>query len=245
MTLGSDEAFTILRSHARSHGLRLSDLARGVVETNGVADMSLNSTPRFKLLDSGGIAASEVAHDADRGDATVTPGTDDPSTHMLGSGDDGSAPDLSDLVRTGMRERGWSYSDLQRASNGALTRGRWQQLGSGVPQRKFPDPASLTVISQVLEVDITTVVLAAARSVGLDVSREGAELSHLLPERTELLTERMRDAILTLIRATVAAAEADRGAAVARAGLGLRLEWPKRAASPESAPEQPGRPGQH
>lgn len=30
--IGPDDAFTILRSHARSHGLRLSDLARGVVE---------------------------------------------------------------------------------------------------------------------------------------------------------------------------------------------------------------------
>ena len=30
--IGPDDAFTILRSHARSHGLRLSELARGVVE---------------------------------------------------------------------------------------------------------------------------------------------------------------------------------------------------------------------
>ena len=30
--IGPDEAFTILRSHARRHGLRLTDLARGVVE---------------------------------------------------------------------------------------------------------------------------------------------------------------------------------------------------------------------
>ena len=30
--LDPDDAFTVLRSHARSHGLRLTELARGVVE---------------------------------------------------------------------------------------------------------------------------------------------------------------------------------------------------------------------
>ncbi len=30
--IGPDEAFTVLRSHARNHGLRLSDVARGVVD---------------------------------------------------------------------------------------------------------------------------------------------------------------------------------------------------------------------
>ncbi len=151
---------------------------------------------------------------------------------------------LHDLIRTGMQERGWSYSDLERASDRALTRGRWQQLGSGVPQRKFPDPGSLTVIAEVLEVDITTVVIAAARSVGLDVSRRGADLSHLLPEHTERLSGRMRDAILSLIRAAVAEAAADDGPEVSRASSlgGLRLEWPKRAAPSESLPEQPGQP---
>jgi hypothetical protein len=85
--------------------------------------------------------------------------------------DEDDVPGLSlhDLVRTDMHDHGWTYSDLERASDRALTRGRWQQLGAGVAQRKFPDPDSLTVIARVLDVDITTVVLAAARSVGLDV----------------------------------------------------------------------------
>ena len=132
--------------------------------------------------------------------------------------DDSPAPGLDDLIRAGMHERGWSYSDLERASDRALTRGRWQQLGSGVPQRKFPDPASLTVIARVLEVDTTTVVLAAARSLGLDVGRQRAELAHLLPVHTERISERMRDAILTLIRSAVAEAPDDRGLEVSRSG---------------------------
>jgi hypothetical protein len=117
-----------------------------------------------------------------------------------------------------MHERGWSYSDLERASDRALTRGRWQQLGSGVPQRKFPEPGSLTVIAQVLEVDMTTVVLAAARSLGLEVGRRGAELAHLLPVHTDRISERMRDAILTLIRSAVAEASDDDDLEVSRSG---------------------------
>jgi hypothetical protein len=199
--------------------------------------MSLNGVPRLKVHDSAGIAAS----DANCSPSAETPRTDGSPTYVLGNEHYEPASDLHDLVRTSMQARGWSYSDLQRASGGALTRGRWQQLGSGVPQRKFPDPASLTIIAEVLQVDITTVVLAAARSVGLDVNRQGAELSRLLPERTELLPGRMRDAILTLIRAAVAEADADRSAEVARPGSGLRLEWPKRAIPSEADLEQPGR----
>ncbi len=149
-------------------------------------------------------------------------------------------PTLHQLVRSRIRERGWSYTDLERRSGHALSRGRWQQLGSGAPQRKFPDPASLVAIAQVLEVDITTVVLAAARSVGLDVSHRGAALSHLLPDQTELISERMRDAILTLIRAAAAEAGADEGHEATRASSagGLRLEWRKDAAPSESIPQQ-------
>ena len=187
--------------------------------------MSLNSMPRFSPRDPGGIATS----DAD--DDPPMPRTDQPGAGTSTNVDDSPKLDLCVLVRTCMEARGWSYRDLERASGGALTRGRWQQLGSGVAQRKFPEPGSLTVIAQVLELDITTVVLAAARSVGLDVSRRGAELADLLPAETELLSERMRDAILTLIRSAVA--ETDSGAKPTWAASlsGMRLEWPKHAAT--------------
>jgi hypothetical protein len=148
----------------------------------------------------------------------------------------GPAMPLHELIRARMRDRGWSYSDLERISDKALTRGRWQQLGSGAPQRRFPDPESLTVMARVLDVDITTVVLAAAQTVGLDVVRRDNAFSELLPERTERLSEGMRDAILTLIRAAVAEASADEGLAGARSDSlgGLRLGWPKSTAPSEN-----------
>jgi transcriptional regulator with XRE-family HTH domain len=136
---------------------------------------------------------------------------------------------LADLIRRRMSERGWSYADLERESGRALSRGRWQQLGSGAPQRKFPDPASLQIIAGVLEVDITTVVLASARTVGLDAHTRGSDLASRLPAGTDQLSEHMRDAILTLIRAAVSDIGRARTAGMDDVS-GLTLEWPKSAA---------------
>ncbi len=140
--------------------------------------------------------------------------------------DGGPVSTLHQLIRARMEERGWSYTELARRSHHELTRGRWQQLGSGARQKNFPDPASLLVIAQVLELDITTVVLAAAQAVGLDVRRDSSDLAQLLPPGTQLLSERTRDALLALIRAMVADAAGD-GAADPGGLTGLRLEWPK------------------
>ena len=149
---------------------------------------------------------------------------------------------LHELIRARMRERAWSYTDLERASDSALTRGRWQQLGSGLQQRRFPDPETLTVISQVLEIDITTVVLATAQALGLDVHRQGPDFSRLLPQHTDRLSERMRDALLTVIRASVVDTSAHDGADLPgpEALEGMRLEWRKSSAPSASAAERPG-----
>lgn len=135
----------------------------------------------------------------------------------------GPPPTLHHLVRSRIEERGWSYSDLERRSGHALSRGRWQQLGSGTPQRKFPDPASLVVIAEVLEIDITTVVLASARAVGLDARLQDTDLARLLPPGTDRLSARMRDAILALVRAAVAESTVED----VPENIGVTLEWAK------------------
>lgn len=120
------------------------------------------------------------------------------------TGDGEQVLTLQQLIRARMDERGWSYGDLERRSDHRLTKGRWQQLGSGVRQRVFPEPPTIDVMAKVLEVDVTTVVLAAAQSLGLDARRRGPDLAQLLPTGTDRLSDRMREAILTLIRAAVA-----------------------------------------
>lgn len=168
---------------------------------------------------------------------------------------------LQQLIRRRMDERNWSYSDLQRESGHRLSRGRWQQLGSGLEQRRFPDPATLVLLAQVLAVDETTVVLAAAATVGLAVRRPTTGLAQLLPAGADRLPERMRDAILGVVRAAVADHNTDHatdhatapGPAEGTASAdgashlsGLTLEWPKsaapslRGAEPEAArPDSP------
>jgi lambda repressor-like predicted transcriptional regulator len=146
------------------------------------------------------------------------------------SDEGGAAPTLRRLIRSRMDERGWSYADLERESGGALSRGRWQQLGSADAQHKFPHPESLRVIAQVLEVDVTSVVLAAARAVGLPVPAQTGDFADRLPAGTERLSLPMRDAILGVVRAAVAATAAG---PAARETDGVTLEWPK-----DSAPSR-------
>jgi hypothetical protein len=138
-----------------------------------------------------------------------------------------------------MEERGWTYTDLERRSDHALTRGRWQQLGSGARSKKFPDPASLSAIAQALEVDITAVVLAAAQAVGLDARLESGGLANHLPAGTSDLSERMRNAILQLIRAAVADTVAVHDGADAASENTMTLEWPKSTAPSRRNPHGP------
>lgn len=146
---------------------------------------------------------------------------------------------LHQLIRSHMEARGWSYSDLERQSDGTLTRGRWQQLGSGVEQKRFPDPSSLLVIARVLNVDITTVVLAAAQAVGLRVTPVGGDLAHLLPPGTDRLSDRMRDAILMVIRAAVADSPDRQDERLSGSSGSPSLEWPKSAAPSRRRPNGP------
>ena len=138
-----------------------------------------------------------------------------------------------------MEERGWTYADLERRSDHALTRGRWQQLGSGARSKKFPDPASLSAIAQVLEVDITAVVLAAAQAVGLDARLQSSGLANHLPAGTGDLSEPMRNAILHVIRAAVADTVAVHDGADSANENTMTLEWPKSAAPSRRNPNGP------
>lgn len=152
------------------------------------------------------------------------------------SDEDDSAPTLRRLIRSRMVERGWSYADLERASGGALSRGRWQQLGSADAQHKFPHPESLKIIAQVLEIDVTSVVLAAARAVGLPVPAQTGDLADRLPAGTDRLSPPMRDAILGVVRAAVAATATGHAA---HGTDGVTLEWPKDSAPSRQRPDGP------
>lgn len=151
--------------------------------------------------------------------------TDD---HLTADGD--LVLTLQQLIRARMDERGWSYGELERRSGHQLTKGRWQQLGTGVRMAGFPEPATIALIADVLEVDVTTVLLAAAQTVGLDARRRGPDLAHLLPAGTDRLSPGMMHAILAVIRAAVAETlrDGDESATGPDADPAPTVEWPRR-----------------
>lgn len=111
---------------------------------------------------------------------------------------------LQGLIAARRTERGWSYADLEHRAGGKLSKSRWQQLGTGARITEFPEPATLEVMAEVLEVETTTILLSAATTIGMVVRRRGPHLADLMPAGTDRLSPRMRDAILAIIRAAVA-----------------------------------------
>lgn len=110
-------------------------------------------------------------------------------------------PTLSSLISERKRLRGFSYADLESRADAVISRQRWQQLGTGVRIKEFPEPATLTAMATALDVDVAEVVLAAARSIGLDVKRGAhSDLAARLPSTADRLSEVQRDAIVTLVR---------------------------------------------
>lgn len=167
--------------------------------------------------------------------------TDEPATD-----DGGDVLTLSKLVSDRMRERGWTLGDLVAHRRNTLSKSRWQQYATGARLKNVPDTGNLLAISEVLEVDVTTVILAAARQVGLGVRRRGSDFSALLPTGVDELPESMRDAILAIIRAAVADMRAsgveddeDEPGANPRRGASV-LEWNKSVETRRNAAAQLG-----
>ncbi|MGH3494774.1 MAG: hypothetical protein ACRDQ1_16275 [Sciscionella sp.] len=112
---------------------------------------------------------------------------------------------MQELILAKRDERGWSYRHLESRSHGMVRNQRWQQLATGERVKEFPAPATIVAIADTLEIDVTTVVLAAAASIGLGVSRHGSHLAQMLPSSADELSPEMRDAVLSVIRAALAA----------------------------------------
>lgn len=106
---------------------------------------------------------------------------------------------LAELIRTTKGDR--SYDDLARAAGGTPGRQRWAQLATkGRPLKNFPDPTTIETLATVLGVSQRKVILAAAESLGLDVSSPGDRLVDLLPPGLDELDEDERGALLTVAR---------------------------------------------
>ena len=110
-------------------------------------------------------------------------------------------PTLDQLISERKNLRGFSYTDLENRAGSTISRQRWQQLGSGVRIKEFPEPVTIEAMADALDVDVAEVVLAAARSIGLDIKRGAhSDLAARLPSTSDRLTVVQRDAIVSLVR---------------------------------------------
>lgn len=110
-------------------------------------------------------------------------------------------PTLADLITARKKERGWSYAQLAHRAGDVLSAQRWQQLGTGVRIKEFPEPATLAAMADALDIDVSVVVLAAAKSTGLDVRNDLSLLAQQLPASAARLEPDARNAIVALVRA--------------------------------------------
>lgn len=111
--------------------------------------------------------------------------------------DDG--PDLAALIRAHQERTGESFRAMARRSGDRVHHQSLQGWATGAP-RGFPKKQdTFAALADVLETDVTTVLLAFARSLGLDVRAAGPEESRVLPPTAAGLTERQREVLLSVL----------------------------------------------
>jgi hypothetical protein len=108
--------------------------------------------------------------------------------------------ELRELIQE--RKRGRSYFQLEVDGGHVLKAARWHQIATG-QLRDFPAPRSVAAMANALGVSQETVILAAAKSLGLE-TRPRSVLAELLPDTAAELPDACVSAILDLIRAMCA-----------------------------------------
>ncbi|VFA94734.1 Uncharacterised protein [Nocardia farcinica] len=117
--------------------------------------------------------------------------------------DDPSMPTISQLIADHIAATGRSYRDLTHASGDRVKHQTFQELKSGPPRSWPKSTETIRGIAQALGLSERAVVLAFARSLGVDV--EGASLfAQQLPPGVDDLTPEERRAAIEMLRVLVA-----------------------------------------
>lgn len=106
------------------------------------------------------------------------------------------APDLAGLIAEHKADR--SYEALSVACGGTPTAERLQQMVTK-PIHSFPGPPTIEALARGLEVTVTEVVAASARSLGLDV-RDGHDATSLLLAQAGQLPSGAKAALRSVAR---------------------------------------------
>lgn len=89
-----------------------------------------------------------------------------------------SQQDLASLLADVKSARRWSFEAMSRACGGVPTGKRLFQLINS-PLKNFPDPDTIRGLQRATGASATEIVMAAARSLGLDVSDSDPDALHI------------------------------------------------------------------
>ncbi|WP_100499399.1 hypothetical protein [Geodermatophilus chilensis] len=114
-------------------------------------------------------------------------------------------PTIAELLLAYRDRTGASYAEMARKVGDELTPSRMHQLATAPPQQ-FPKRArTVEALAELLEVPVTTIVLAFAAGLGIPVQQSGTVLEQTLPPGTDVLTDEDRQAVRGIVRALVRA----------------------------------------
>lgn len=124
-------------------------------------------------------------------------------------GDSSDVPTIKDLIRVEL-DSGKSVRDLEVDSGGRVKFQTFQELSNRAP-RQFPKaPETIRGMARALQVDETTVVLAYARGLGIDVAA-GSMFALRLPPGVDELDPQMQNALIGVVRAAATSGVRARG----------------------------------
>ncbi len=128
-------------------------------------------------------------------------------------------PDLAGLIAAHQQRTHESFRAMARRSGDQLHHQSLQGWAAA-PPKAFPKKReTFEQLAQVLDTDVTTVVLAFARSLGLDVRATGPAADRVLPPDAERLTERQRAVLLSVVDVMVNPDAEDSGSVTGRDAL--------------------------
>ncbi|MEA5454633.1 hypothetical protein SPF06_07855 [Sinomonas sp. JGH33] len=116
-----------------------------------------------------------------------------------------SQQDLGALLADVKAARGWSFEAMSRACGGVPTGKRLFQLVNS-PLKNFPDPDTIRGLQRATGASTTEIVMAAARSLGLEVADTDPDALHV--PGISHAPDPAREALLALGREVAALAEA-------------------------------------
>jgi hypothetical protein len=93
-----------------------------------------------------------------------------------------------------------SYRDLEAATGGVVGAQRWNQIANGQRLKEFPSVKTLTAMAAALPCDPYVLLMACARSVGVDVGNRKSRFVELMPPAVDDLPESTKVALAAFAR---------------------------------------------